>query len=74
MFAFGEGVTIFDCIENMNIHVSNILESYKDRIIGHLINADTSDLLIHIVQCWCACAADRDYWYLPIVIYCSGMM
>ena len=53
----------------MNIDVSNIVESYKDTIIGHLGNAGTSYLLPHIVQCWCACAVDKNNWDLHIVIY-----
>ena len=34
----------------MNIHVSDIMESYKDTIIGHMGNPGTADLLLHIVQ------------------------
>ena len=38
VFAFVEGVTIIDWLENMNMYVSDIEESYKDTIIGHLGN------------------------------------
>ena len=36
----------------MNLYVSDIEESYKDTIIGHLGNSGPSDLLLHIIQCW----------------------
>ena len=36
-FAFGEGVTIIYSLENMKIYVSDIVESYKDTIIGYLV-------------------------------------
>ena len=58
----------------MNIYVSGIAESYKDTIIGHLVNAGTEDLLLHIVQCWISYAVDEDNWSLPMAIYCSGVM
>ena len=32
-FAFGEGVTIIDCLANMKLFVSEIVESYKETII-----------------------------------------
>ena len=38
VFSFVEGVTIIDWLENMNLYVSDIEESYKDKIIGHLGN------------------------------------
>ena len=43
-FTFGSCVTIIDCIENIKIYVSDIEESYKDKIIGHLIYSGTEDL------------------------------
>ena len=46
----------------MDIYVSNIEESYKDTILGHLGNSGTSYLLLYIVKCWCACAVDEDKW------------
>ena len=36
----------------MNIHVSDIVESYKYAIIGHFGNSGTVDLLLNIVQYW----------------------
>ena len=58
-FGFGEVVTITYWLENMILYVSDIEESYIDTIIGHLINSGTAHLLLHIVQCWCACAVDE---------------
>ena len=37
-FSFGEGVTTIDCIKNMKLYVSDIVELYKETIIGHLGN------------------------------------
>ena len=39
----------------MKLYVSNIVESYKDSIIGHLVNSGTSDFSLNMVQCWRAC-------------------
>ena len=58
----------------MKLYVTNIEDSYKDTIIGHLLNPGTSDLLVHIVNYWRACAVNEENWYLPIVLYCSHMM
>ena len=58
----------------MNICVYNIVESHTDTIIGHLGNSSKADLLLHIVQCWLACAVDEDNRDLTIVLYCSVMM
>ena len=58
----------------MKLYVSDIVESYKDTIIGNLVNSGTACLLIHTVQCCSVCAVDKDNFDLPIVIYCSGMM
>ena len=58
----------------MKLYVSDIVESYKYTIIGHLGNTGTVDLLLHIVQCWCACAVDKGNCDLSIVIYCSGIL
>ena len=52
-FALGEGFTIINLQKNMKLYVSDIEESYKDTIIGNLVNAGTSDLLLLRVQCWC---------------------
>ena len=49
LFSFGEDVTIIDWIENMKLYVPNIEESYKDKIIGNLVNSGTSYLLLHIL-------------------------
>ena len=51
VFGFSEGVTIIYCLLNMNIYVSNIVESYKGTIVGQLVNAGTLYLLLNIVQC-----------------------
>ena len=48
-FAFGEVVIIIDWIASMELYVSDILESYKDTIIGHIGNSVTEDLLLRIV-------------------------
>ena len=74
IFDFGEGVTIIDLRANMNLYVSYIVESYKNTMICNLGNTDKVDLLIHTVQCWCACTVDKDYRDLPMVIKISGMM
>ena len=68
MFDFGEGINVICCIASMNIYVSDIVESYKDIIIGNLVNSGTSDLLLHILQCWCECAVDEDNRSLPMVL------
>ena len=52
----------------MKLYVSDIVESYKDSIIGNLVNSGTADLLLHIVQCWNACVVDEENKYLPIVM------
>ena len=49
LFAIRYGVTIIDWIENMKYYVSYIVESYKDSIIGNLVNSVKADLLLHIV-------------------------
>ena len=58
----------------MKLYVSNIVESYEDTIIGSLENVGIVYLLLHIVKCLRACAVDKENRYLPIVMYCSGMM
>ena len=40
----------------MKLYVSDIEESHKEKIIGYMGNSVTSDLLLHIVKCWSACA------------------
>ena len=54
----------------MTIYVSNIEESYKDTIIGHLRNSVTEDLLLYMVQFWRACENDEEKWALSMVLYC----
>ena len=51
VFGFLEGVTIIDCLLNMNIYVSNIVESYKGTTVGKLRNSGTLYVLPNIVQC-----------------------
>ena len=58
-FSFGEGVAIIDWLANMKLYVFDIEESYKDTIIGRLVNPVTEDLLLHMVQCWRACVVDE---------------
>ena len=73
-FAFGEGFTIIDCLANMKLYVSDIVEPYKDSIIGCLGNSGTAYLLLHIVQCWHVCAVGEENQDLHMVLYCSSMM
>ena len=47
--ALGESVTILDWIENVKLYVCDIVELYRDTIIGHLGNSGTADLLLQIV-------------------------
>ena len=58
-FAFGEGVTIINWIANMKLYVSDIEESYKYTIIGHLGNSGPEYLLLHIVLWWRECAVNE---------------
>ena len=37
-------------------------------------NSGTSDLLLHTVQCWRACAVNEENKALPMVLECSHMM
>ena len=37
-------------------------------------NTGIENLLLHIVQCWCACAVEKYNQSLPLVLYCSGIM
>ena len=68
VFAFGEDFTIIGWLENMKVHVYDFVESYKYTIISYLGNSDTSYLLLHIVQCWRACAVDAVNQALPMVL------
>ena len=58
----------------MKLHVYNIEESYEDKIIGNLGNSGTEILLLHILQCWSACAVDEYNWNLHMVLYSLSMM
>ena len=58
-FTFGECVTIIDWLKNMKLYLCNIEESYKDTISEIIGNSGTSDLLLHIVHCCCACAVNE---------------
>ena len=67
-FSFGEGVTIIEWPVNMKFYVSDVVESYKETIIVHLGNIGTTDLVLHIVQCWRAYAGDKENWDISIVL------
>ena len=58
VIAFGDCLTIVDWMVNMNTHLSDIMKSYEDTIIGYFVNASSAELLIHIVQCWHDCYFD----------------
>ena len=51
--------TIIDWLANMNLYVSNILEYYKDTIIGHYRSSGIEELLLQIVYFWCPCAVEK---------------
>ena len=53
----------------MKLYVSNIEESYKGIIIGHVGNLGTAYLLLHLVQCWRACAVNEENQALHMVLY-----
>ena len=74
VFAFGKCVTIIDWLSNMKLYVYNILESYRDTIIDNMGNSDIENFLLHMVQCWCACAVVEYNRDLPMVLHCSGIM
>ena len=58
-FAFVEFVNIIYWLAKMNIYVSNIDKSYKDTIIGNIVNSGTEYLLLHIVQYCRACTCNK---------------
>ena len=72
--SFGEGFTTIDLIENMKLYVSDIEESYKNTIIGNMGSSGTVDSLLHIVQCWRACAVNEENQALHLVLYFSHTM
>ena len=47
--------------------MSDIKESYKYTIIGHIVNSGSEYLLFHIVHRWRAFELDEEKWALPIV-------
>ena len=58
----------------MKLFVSGIVESYRDKSIGHLRNLGKTNLLLHIVQCWHVFEVDKENWGLTIVLYCLGII
>ena len=36
-----------------------------------MVNSGTSDLLLHILQCWRVCTVNEENQALPLVLYCS---
>ena len=58
-------------IRKMNLDVSHTMKSYRDTILGHVENSDTSYLLLHMVHCWCECAVD---WRETVSTYCSVLL
>ena len=52
----------------MELYVSNILDSYKDTIIGHFGNISTADFSVYIVKSWRACTVDEENFSLPMVL------
>ena len=52
----------------MKLYVSDIEESYKGTIVGHLVNSVTEYLLLQIVKCWRACAVNEENRSLPMVL------
>ena len=58
----------------MKLYVSDIEESFKDTIIVNMGNLGTAYLLLHIVQCWGACADNEGNQALPLVLYFSNTM
>ena len=69
-FTFIEGLNITYCMENMKFYVYDIHKSNKGTIYGSLGNSGTSDLLLHIVQCWMEFAVYDNKWALPMVLWC----
>ena len=52
----------------MKLYVSDIEESYKDKIIGNMGNSGTLYLLLHILYCWSVCAVNEENQALPLVL------
>ena len=73
-FDFGEGVTIIYWLANMKLYMSDIEESYKDTIIGNMVNPGTADLLLHMVPFWRACAFNEENQALYMIMYCSHVI
>ena len=51
--------------------MSDIEASYKDTIIGNLVNSGIAYLLLHPVQCWSACEFYEENKALSFVLYFS---
>ena len=62
-------MTIIDGLTNMKLYVSDIEESSKYTIIVHMGNSGTSDLLLHLLQCWHVYEVDEEKRALPMVLY-----
>ena len=62
----------------MKLYAPNIEESYKDTIIGRMVNSVAADLLLHIVQCWCACAVNEEIqiyiWFYNVHTWCLNII
>ena len=54
--------------------MSDVVELYRNTIIGHLINAGTPDLLLLMIQCWRVYKVGKENQSLHMVLYCSGIM
>ena len=59
LFLFVEDVTIIYWLLNMKPNLQYTVKSYEGAIVYYLGNSGTTDLLLHIVQCWHTCAADE---------------
>ena len=56
----------------MKLYVSNIEESYKDIIIGNMVNSE--NLSLQLVHCWHACTFNEENKALTLVLFCSHML
>ena len=44
----------------MKLFVSDIVKSYKDTFVDHLVNSGPEDLLLRILKCWNSCVVDKE--------------
>ena len=58
----------------MKLYVSDIEESYRDTIIGNMVNSGTADLLLNIAQCMRACTAMEESQYIHLFLYFLHIM